>query len=111
MPKRDRGSTPTEATQRLAPTQVSSLRSRFDGDIIEPGDPMYDGARQVWNAMIDRHPALIVRPVGTADVSTAVRFARDAGLELAVRGGGHSPSGQSTVNDGMVLDLSRLRGV
>jgi FAD/FMN-containing dehydrogenase len=90
---------------------LAAFRRSFDGDMIGPDDPEYDTARLVWNAMIDRHPGLIVRPAGTADVSAAVRFAVGEGLEIAVRGGAHSPAGHSTLDDGVVIDLGRLRGV
>jgi FAD/FMN-containing dehydrogenase len=103
--------TRSDGSARLAPGPLSTLRSTFDGEIIQPDDPEYDVARQVWNSMIDRRPALIVRPIGTADVVTAVRFAREESLEVAVRGGGHSPAGHATLDDGMVIDLSRLRTV
>jgi FAD/FMN-containing dehydrogenase len=83
----------------------------FAGEVILPNDPAYDDARAVWNGMIDRRPALIVRPTGAADVITAVRFARTEELPVAVRSGGHSIPGLSTCDDGMVIDLSRMRGV
>jgi FAD/FMN-containing dehydrogenase len=90
---------------------LAAFRRAFDGDIIGPRDAEYGQARLVWNATIDRYPALVVRPAGTADVATAVRFGRTEGLEIAVRGGGHSPAGHSTVDDGLVIDLGRMRGV
>lgn len=91
--------------------RLAAFRSRFDGEIIEPDDSAYDSRRLVWNAMIDRHPALIVRPVGSEDVAAAVRFAREEGLELAVKGGGHGPAGLATVDDGLMLDLGAMRAV
>ena len=83
----------------------------FAGEVILPRDAGYDAARVVWNGMIDRRPALIVRPTGAADVMTAVRLARKEQLPIAVRSGGHSIPGFSTCDDGIVIDLSRLRGV
>jgi FAD/FMN-containing dehydrogenase len=83
----------------------------FSGEVVLPGDPGYEGARVVWNGMIDRWPALIVRPTGAADVITAVSFARAEDLPIAVRSGGHSIPGFSTCDDGIVIDLSRMRGV
>ena len=83
----------------------------FAGEVILPEDPSYDAARVVWNGMIDRRPALIVRPTGAADVVTAIRFARTEELPIAVRSGGHSIPGFSTCDDGIVIDLSRMRGV
>jgi FAD/FMN-containing dehydrogenase len=99
-----------------APVAVGGATRRafteaFAGEVIRPHDPSYDAARLVWNGMIDRRPALIVRPTGAADVVTAVRFARTAELPIAVRSGGHSIPGFSTCDDGIVIDLSRMRGV
>ncbi len=82
----------------------------FRGEVIEPSDARYDAARRVWNGMIDRRPALIVRPVDADDVAAAVRFGRDGDLLIAVRGGGHSMPGYGTCDDGLVIDLSAMRG-
>src|SRR3954462_4812326 len=87
------------------------LRQAFGGEIILPGDTGYDEARRVWNGMIDRRPALVVRPRNVADVTAAVRFARDTDLPLAIRGGGPSLPGLSTCDDGIVIDLSAMRAV
>ena len=92
-----------------SPAQVASFRRDFGGDVILAGDPGYDDARGVWNGLIDRRPAIVVRPTSVADVIAAVRFAREAGLDLAVRGGGHGIGG--TCDDGLVLDLRRLNDV
>lgn len=81
----------------------------FGGESVAPGDARYDELRRVWNAMVDRRPALILRPTGTTDVQAAVRFARAAGLEIAVRGGGHSVVGHGVADDGVVIDLSAMR--
>ncbi|HEU6444907.1 MAG TPA: FAD-binding oxidoreductase [Gaiellaceae bacterium] len=83
----------------------------FAGEVIRPGDPDYDAARAVWNGMVDRYPALVVRPTGADDVVAALRFAREQELPVAVRCGGHSIPGLSTCDDGIVIDLSRMRGV
>ena len=83
----------------------------FRGDVIAPEHPDYDGARAVWNGSVDRRPRLIARCGGTADVAAAVRFARDRGLEIAVRGGGHSVGGTAVCDDGIVIDLSAMRAV
>lgn len=90
---------------------VAALRRDFTGTLVLPGDDGYDGARRVVNGMIDSRPALIARCGTATDVVRAVAAARDLGLEIAVRGGGHSVSGQSTVDDGMIIDLSPIREV
>ena len=95
----------------LADTALSRLRSAFSGEIVAPGDPDYHGARRVWSAMFDRRPALVVRPVAAADVAAAIRFSREHDLVVAVRCGGHSISGHSTCDEGLVIDLSAMRGV
>ena len=83
----------------------------FDGDVLAPGDDGYDDARRVWNAMFDRRPAILARPTSVADVATAIRYARDRDLEIAIRSGAHSACGHSTTDGGLVIDLSKLRGV
>jgi FAD/FMN-containing dehydrogenase len=94
----------------VRPGELGKLTDRFAGEIVRPDDPGYESARVVWNSMIDRRPALIVRPTGTDDVVAALRFAREQELVVAVRGGGHSIPGFSTCDDGIVIDLSRMRG-
>ena len=81
----------------------------FSGEVIGPDDPGYDRARQIWNASIDKHPALVVRPHSVADVQTAVRFAAERDLLVAVRAGAHSVAGFSTCDDGIVIDLGALK--
>jgi FAD/FMN-containing dehydrogenase len=95
----------------LGDATISELRGTLRGAAVVPGDPEYDTARAVWNGMHDRRPALVVRCAGTADVITAVRFARSQGMTIAVRGGGHSIAGFSTVDDGIVIDLSPMQGM
>jgi FAD/FMN-containing dehydrogenase len=90
---------------------VDLLGAGFKGDVIAPGDPEYDRARAVWNAMIDKRPGLIVRPTGTADVVAAVNVARENGLRPAVRCGGHSVSGKAMSDGGLTIDLSLMREV
>jgi hypothetical protein len=85
------------------------LAAAVRGDLIVPGDPGYDEARAVYNGMIDKHPAAIVRCRDTADVISCVRFARRHGAEIAVRGGGHSGAGLGVVDGALVVDLSLLR--
>jgi FAD/FMN-containing dehydrogenase len=90
---------------------LSELEASFAGDLLRAGDAAYDERRAVWNGSIDRHPALIARCTRTSDVSAAVAFARQTGLPLAVRGGGHSFPGQSVCDDGIVVDLGPMRGI
>jgi FAD/FMN-containing dehydrogenase len=90
---------------------VDGFRAALRGAVLQPGDEQYDAARTVWNAMIERRPALIVRCAGTADVMAAIGFARQHGLSLAVRGGGHNIAGNALCDDGLVIDLSGMRGV
>jgi FAD/FMN-containing dehydrogenase len=93
------------------PAAVERLRGRLAGQVLAPQDAGYDDARRVWNASIDRHPALIARCTGVADVIAAVRFARERNLLVAVRGGGHNVAGNATCDGGMVIDLSPMKGV
>src|SRR5262249_14468493 len=88
---------------------IRELEERLRGAIVRPGDAGYDQARRVWNATVDRYPALIVRPREVADVIQAVDFARTNGLPLAVRGGGHSPAGYGTVDGGVVVDFADMK--
>ena len=93
------------------PDHLDRLRQTFAGDVIAPNDDAYDDARRVWNTAFDRRPAALVRPASVQDVATAIRFGRDRDLEIAIRSGAHSASGHSTTDGGLVIDLSRLRGV
>ncbi len=87
------------------------LRDRILGEVIREDDAAYDEARSVHNGLIDRRPALIVRPRGTDDVAAAVTFAGSVGLPVAIKGGGHSVAGHGTCDDGLLIDLSLMRGV
>lgn len=95
----------------LQPSDIEELRGSLRGQLLLPGQDGYDGARKVWNGAFDRKPALIARCAGAADVAQAVTFAREHDLLVAVRGGGHSLSGQSVCDGGLMIDLSRLKGV
>lgn len=90
---------------------VEDLRSTMAGPVFTPADTGYDDARRVWNADIDRRPAVIARCTSAADVAAAVRYAQAEDLEIAIRSGAHSMSGQSTVDDGLMIDLSGMRQV
>ena len=92
-------------------TTFSSLRSRFRGALLRPGEEGYDEARRVWNGAVDRRPALIARCAGADDVVTAVRYARRKGLTVSVKGGGHSISGLSVCDDGLMIDLSLMKAI
>jgi FAD/FMN-containing dehydrogenase len=89
---------------------VDRLAADFQGRLIRPDDPDYDGARQIWNGHIQRRPALIARCSGVADVMAAVRFAREHDLNPAVRGGGHAVAGHALCDGGLVIDLSAMTG-
>ena len=95
----------------LAADHIDMLRKSVRGRVLLPADAGYDVARTVWNATVDRKPAVILQCTGTADVMHAVNFARDHRLVLAVRGGGHNIAGSAICNAGLVIDLSALRGV
>jgi FAD/FMN-containing dehydrogenase len=101
----------SRTTSALTGDELRSLKEAFGGEIVTPTDEGYDEARRLWNSVHDRRPAALVRPRSAGEVATAIRFARDHDLELAVRSGGHSPAGHSSTDGGLVLDLSRLRGV
>lgn len=95
----------------LDKSSVDKFRTTFRGELIQPDDEGYDVARKVYNAMIDRRPRLIARCSDVADIISAVNFAREKNLLLAVRGGGHNGAGFGVCDNGLVVDLSRRRGV
>ena len=96
-------------TAELHPSDA--LRAQIAGSVLSPSDPEYENARRIHNGLIDRRPALVARCHGTADVQAAVRFARERGLEIAVRGGGHNVAGNAVCDGGLMIDLSAMRGV
>ncbi|MPZ54395.1 MAG: FAD-binding protein, partial [Acidimicrobiia bacterium] len=98
-------------SSRLSGHKMSALQSGVRGQVLLPGDEGYDAAREVWNAAVDRRPALIVQPRDAADVQQVVAVTQDAELPLAIRGGGHSTAGHGTVDDGVVIDLSMMKGL
>ena len=95
----------------ISTASLAALRSTIRGQVVAPDDEDYDRARRVWNASIDRHPALVARCSGVADVIAALKFASDRHLPVAVRGGGHSFAGFGTCDDGLVIDLSLMKHV
>jgi FAD/FMN-containing dehydrogenase len=98
-----------ETTLRAA--AVEAFQQSLRGQLITPDDARYTEARQVWNGNIDRRPGLVCRPVGVADVRSAVNFARDHHLLVSVRGGAHSFPGTCVCNGGLVIDLSLMKGI
>jgi FAD/FMN-containing dehydrogenase len=110
-----RPATTTRADEELGLTldagALAAFRDSFRGELVLPSDGAYEDARRVWNAAIDKRPALIARCSGVVDVVRAVDFAREYELVLAVRGGGHNVAGLGTCDGGMVIDLSLMRGV
>jgi hypothetical protein len=99
----------TSAT--IGSAALAAIRRRFEGEVLEAGDPNYDDARKLFNAMIDRRPRLIVRCTGAPDVIAGIQLARETGLPLAVKSGGHGVNGHAVCDDGFVLDLSPLRQI
>jgi FAD/FMN-containing dehydrogenase len=95
----------------MAQPSIDTFRAALRGRAIERGDPEYESARKLYNGMIDKRPALIVRCADVADVISAVNFGREQGLDVAVRGGGHNGAGLALVDGGLVIDLSPMRGV
>src|SRR5690349_7156703 len=104
MPKKEE-----KAMMNLHATRIDGLKADFKGEILLPGDGGYDRARQIWNAMIDKRPAVIARCATTSDVVRGVNFARENALALAVRGGGHNIAGNALCDHGLVVDLSMMK--
>ena len=99
------------AVDALFSPNFRALSARLAGELIMPHQHEYDGARRVWNGMIDKRPAAIARCADGDEVAATVRFAAEHGLPLAVRGGGHNVAGTAVVDDGLVIDMSAMRGV
>jgi FAD/FMN-containing dehydrogenase len=95
----------------IAEATLEEVKTGLRGELIEPGDESYDEARKVYNGMIDRHPRLIARCADVADIMAAVNFARDNRLTLSIRGGSHSVPGFAVCDDGLVIDLSRMKSI
>src|SRR5512135_2753355 len=90
---------------------TETLRSKVKGAVVIPGDAAYEDARRVWNAMIDRRPAVIVLCADASDVAPAITFARQHDLDICVRGGGHHIAGHSVCEGGLVIDFSGMKSV
>jgi len=99
------------ATTAIDAERLEALSSTFSGTILRPGDAGYDDARRVHNGLIDRHPALIAGCQGVADIVDALRLARDSGLDVSIRGGGHNVAGRAVADGGVMIDLSSMRGI
>ncbi len=95
----------------LEPNVIEPLQESLRGGVIRPGDPEFDDARTIYNGMIDRRPAMVVRCANVGDVVRAVKFGRDQGLDTAIRSGGHNGPGLALVDDGLVIDLSPMKGI
>src|SRR6202022_975206 len=91
--------------------RIERFQTTFQGEVIQPGDSGYETARKIWNASIDKHPGIIARCSGVADVVAAVNFARENDLLVAVRGGGHNVAGKARCGDGIVIVLSGMKGI
>src|SRR2546421_11569712 len=98
-------------TDPLEETVIQDLAARLRGRLLGPGDADYEQVRKVYNGMIDKRPALIARCVDVADVIASVNFAREHRLTVAVRGGGHNGAGLGTCENGLVIDLSDMKGI
>ncbi|HVG85812.1 MAG TPA: FAD-dependent oxidoreductase, partial [Vicinamibacterales bacterium] len=95
----------------MTPESLSTLRSHLRGTVVAPSDQGYDTVRRVYNASVDRRPAAIVRCAGAADVIRALAFARDEGLPLSIRGGGHNVGGRAVCDGGVMIDLSTMKSI
>src|SRR6266545_758466 len=91
--------------------KIGDLASRFSGQLLQPLDAGYEDARRVHNGLVDKRPLLIARCRNTADVADAVTFAREYSIEVAVRGGGHNVAGRATIDGGLMIDLSLMKGI
>lgn len=103
--------TPSATPITINQSALQAFAEEFQGQLILPGDTDYDQARKVWNGMIDRRPALIARCVTVSDVVASVNFAREQGLLISVRGGGHNVAGHATNNGGIIIDLSLMKAI
>ncbi len=110
-PRSDFDSLPGRGSVSPPITSLPDLAARFSGALLHPGEEGYDDARRIQNGLFDRHPALIARCRTAQDVAAAVEYARATGLEIAVKSGGHGVAGRATVDDGLMIDLSAMKGI
>ncbi|MDH3450518.1 MAG: FAD-dependent oxidoreductase, partial [Gammaproteobacteria bacterium] len=96
---------------KLKAVTVDEFRNKLRGQSIIQGDPEYNESRVIWNGSTDKHPAIMIKCSGSADVIDAVNFAREHGIVVAVRGGGHNVAGNALCDGGMVIDLSKMNSV
>src|SRR5919198_1401813 len=99
------------APATVASERIGTFVESLSGSVLQPGNDAYEAARRVHNGLIDKRPALIARCRGAGDVAAAVRFAREAGLEISVRGGGHSIAGRCVTDGGLMIDLAEMKGI
>src|SRR5450432_1463515 len=97
--------------KQLPQAKIDEFNAHFRGDVLVPGDASYDEVRQIWNAMIDRRPALIAQCTSPEDVVQSVKFAREQELLVSIRGGGHNIAGNAVCDDGLMIDLSLMKSV
>src|SRR6185312_2460481 len=100
-----------DAAKTISEEALAAFRGEMRGAVALPGEDGYEAARTIWNAMIDRRPAIVARCMGAADVIQTVKLARDAKLLLAVRGGGHNIAGNAVCDGGLLIDLSLMKSV
>lgn len=100
-----------DKSRLITTAQVEGFRAQLRGEVLDPSGPSYDATRVVWNGMIDRRPALIARCRNAADVATSISFAREHGLAIAVRSGGHNVAGYAVCDGGLMIDMSAMNGV
>src|SRR5512147_135729 len=96
---------------RIDAAAIEEFRTRLRGNLLQPGDAAYDAARKIWNEMVDKRPALIVRCRGVADVMNAVRFAGSHDLIVSIRGGGHNVAGNAVCDGGLMIDCAEMKSV
>src|SRR3990170_2918190 len=98
-------------TTALAAERIEALSAAFSGALLQAGDDGYEDARAIHNGLIDKRPTVIARCRGTADVVDAIALARESGLEISVRGGGHNVAGRAVTDGGLMIDLAEMKGI